>query len=96
MFVKAYWWARFQPAPDSHTQRTEAEVTNDGDVTIMMILIFISGHVVHVIRMALTIPMHLLPVYNVISKLRFGRDMLGFTLGLPVRPRAYMVRKQRK
>ena len=38
--------------------------------------------------------LHFLPVYNVISKLRFGRDMLGFTLGLPVRPRAYMVSNQ--
>ena len=53
MFVKACWWARFQPAPDSHTQRTEAEVTNDGDVTIMMVLMFVSGRVVHVVRMAL-------------------------------------------
>ena len=48
MFVKAYWWARFQPAPDSHTQRTEAEVTNDGEVTIMMVLIFVVGPAVHV------------------------------------------------
>ena len=71
-------------------------MTNDGDVTTMMVLIIVVGHAVHVLyawhSQFLGI-CHLLPAYNVISKLRFGRDMLGFTLGLPVRPRAYMVSK---
>ena len=54
------------------------------------------GHVAHVLYAwhSQFLGIYCLYTYNVISKLRFGRDMLGFTLGLPVRPRAYMVSRQ--
>ena len=72
-------------------------MTND-DVTIMMVLMIVVGHAAHVLyaRHSQFLGIYCLYTYNVISKLRFGRDMLGFTLGLPVRPRAYMVSNQRK